>query len=1084
MMKRSLLALFLILVFATGAGAEVTAWLNPGVAANVARSGSGDVWTDPDNARNGSTSDYAEATPNAGAYSDWLRLTDFGLAAAIPTGATIDGIEVRKFRRASSSSREFHDNAIYLRRSTGQAGENKALSGNWGTTAVTDYHGGFTDLWGAAWTRDDIIHPDFGVDISIGENGTGYRAEIYYVQVRVHYTPAPAGTFKVAGVKNPAKIAGVLSPSLVAGVATGAAPTPPPPPPSGEDPEIYFEEATSSCNEEDGTKNLTVRLSRPSSSPITCEWSAAGTRSWDGAQSSSYGSGADFSPASGQITFEPGETSKVIALTIIDGTAAEPDQKLEVVLSNPTNATLRAGSESHHLTIVDNDRSCEVLDMTNLPSTFPISGTSGWDTAWQGSAWNVSTSDDGVNNRNRMQAFFNYLNTYHIGKSFVLYFPVGTYTFNCSQGPGKTSMHPPLRNCQITIIGGGADAREHPEVPQTVFQYALPYHEMVTRMFDNYVNYDMGNYHWNSPEDSEPNRFLVKNIVFNGRTNETGLNYWDMSLYSGNFEKSPFLFISGHKSEQPALPWGYLQWTVENCKTMWNGTGGINAYRYSRLQMHNVHSDNNYKGFIVSSGGPSEVYAYNIKSYGSLWGGGLWFEGEKFLDTEVPVSIYGSNWEILNGFRWYIATRGGGSVEVSNVYFGPNTTDYTGYTTAGIQIHPSLTYALWGSNSNYPNSHITISDSTFYVPSDHDLRAGGVMTWNNVNFVGYVHINDDISGSLADQGPHAGPAYRITAAPLYGEVADYRANFNNCTFSFLGNRPSGYSLTGINYSTSDYFDTSTCPDAYVKYTNCTFDSSLDTAFRVRPGGGSYGIITHIFDTCTFNNTNYNGVYTFETTKWGDALGSQGILKVKNPTYAAGMSKIYYLQGASGDKQDFSWLYHSGALTAAQTVNSLGTQYGLDKLSIANAETSARLNSIPRSSQTTVTTAEPHGLATGDKIVFDGFDSTANPSWFKNLSPHADVPLFTAEVLNSTQFKVKDAAGTSYLDSSGYSASYDNNKDIARVSKYPFRTITGSAGDNPVTSKPAGLVGDRYDAGGTYYRCVTSGVQGSSAWVAE
>jgi hypothetical protein len=141
MLKRSLIPWSLMLIVVTSAHAEVTAWLNPGTAATVDRD-SKVAWINPDNAKNGSSSNYASNTPGAGNYGDWLRLTNFDFASAIPAGATIDGIEVKKLRRASSSSREYHDSAVYLRQSTGQVGVNKALLGNWSTTAVSDIHGG------------------------------------------------------------------------------------------------------------------------------------------------------------------------------------------------------------------------------------------------------------------------------------------------------------------------------------------------------------------------------------------------------------------------------------------------------------------------------------------------------------------------------------------------------------------------------------------------------------------------------------------------------------------------------------------------------------------------------------------------------------------------------------------------------------------------------------------------------------------------------------------------------------------------------------------------------------------------------
>lgn len=142
-------------------------------------------------------------------------------------------------------------------------------------------------------------------------------------------------------------------------------------------PQIYFANTTASCKEGDRTKNLEVKLSKAYAKTVTCKWTAEGTNTYDGAQSSSYGSGADFSPASGKLSFSPGITSQNIILTIIDGTAAEPDQKLSVRLSNPINATVKTGSESCQLTIADNDRDC-LLTMTSLPSSCPIGRCSGW----------------------------------------------------------------------------------------------------------------------------------------------------------------------------------------------------------------------------------------------------------------------------------------------------------------------------------------------------------------------------------------------------------------------------------------------------------------------------------------------------------------------------------------------------------------------------------------------------------------------------------------------------------------------------------------------------------------------------------
>src|SRR5262249_10983592 len=57
--------------------------------------------------------------------------------------------------------------------------------------------------------------------------------------------------------------------------------------------------------------------------------------------------------AGGTLTFNPGETSKTIAITICGDTTSEGNETFVLTLSNPTNATL--GTTSATGTIVDDD---------------------------------------------------------------------------------------------------------------------------------------------------------------------------------------------------------------------------------------------------------------------------------------------------------------------------------------------------------------------------------------------------------------------------------------------------------------------------------------------------------------------------------------------------------------------------------------------------------------------------------------------------------------------------------------------------------------------------------------------------------
>jgi hypothetical protein len=53
---------------------------------------------------------------------------------------------------------------------------------------------------------------------------------------------------------------------------------------------------------------------------------------------------ADYTSATGTVTFAPGETSKTIDVTVVGETVYEPDETFTVALSNPVNATIGTGS--------------------------------------------------------------------------------------------------------------------------------------------------------------------------------------------------------------------------------------------------------------------------------------------------------------------------------------------------------------------------------------------------------------------------------------------------------------------------------------------------------------------------------------------------------------------------------------------------------------------------------------------------------------------------------------------------------------------------------------------------------------------
>jgi hypothetical protein len=90
-----------------------------------------------------------------------------------------------------------------------------------------------------------------------------------------------------------------------------------------------------------------VSLSAASGKPVTVGW-----RTYD--EAAQPAEGADYTAASGTITFTPGQTSRTFPVTIRGDTLDEPDEPLFIIFSNPTNATL-GGFGLTGISITDDD---------------------------------------------------------------------------------------------------------------------------------------------------------------------------------------------------------------------------------------------------------------------------------------------------------------------------------------------------------------------------------------------------------------------------------------------------------------------------------------------------------------------------------------------------------------------------------------------------------------------------------------------------------------------------------------------------------------------------------------------------------
>ena len=83
--------------------------------------------------------------------------------------------------------------------------------------------------------------------------------------------------------------------------------------------------------------NVSVTLSNPSVQTVTAQWT---TLFATGAPAGQADPATDYTPASGTVTFAPGETAKTVTISVNGDTLVEPDEYIVVSFTNPTNAKM------------------------------------------------------------------------------------------------------------------------------------------------------------------------------------------------------------------------------------------------------------------------------------------------------------------------------------------------------------------------------------------------------------------------------------------------------------------------------------------------------------------------------------------------------------------------------------------------------------------------------------------------------------------------------------------------------------------------------------------------------------------------
>ena len=247
---------------------------NPSSAADDTSFGSYS-WSTPSNVYTSNNS-YASVTFPAGATgtdSYYLKVTGFGFS--IPSGATINGIQVdiERYANYGGTQRWVEDERVRIvKGGTIMSTQDKAKTGTkWPVLAGEAYtsYGSSSDLWGETWTYSDINSANFGVAIAAERNGaTTSNAVIAYidhVRITVTYTPAFSTNYRSIGTGGTIYQTGTASCSASATVTfSGSLPTN-----VGKGDKLTIDV--------DGTPEVGYILSRDSSSQVTLQSAMTGT---------------------------------------------------------------------------------------------------------------------------------------------------------------------------------------------------------------------------------------------------------------------------------------------------------------------------------------------------------------------------------------------------------------------------------------------------------------------------------------------------------------------------------------------------------------------------------------------------------------------------------------------------------------------------------------------------------------------------------------------------------------------------------------------------------------------------------------
>jgi hypothetical protein len=551
-------------------------------------------------------------------------------------------------------------------------------------------------------------------------------------------------------------------------------------------------------------------------------------------------------------------------------------------------------------------------------------------------------------------------------------------------------------------------------------------------------------YIWNSADDAPP--VVVTKMKFDGNNAQQG------PYQHHNLEQAAF--ISAYANPASA---GRAILRVQEVN-FYDGPGdGVLVGQNSNVKVYNCTGTNVFRGTVTVTGGYTSTEIKDVEVWGPIDTGGV--------QLELDGAGYGGSYASSVVIEDVTLNNGGFDLGAGP---GPSTITATRVKSYVPATGASRQFGFWlnlylGSSLN----SITLNDCDLYAaayvsdPNRQKIKGASRLQANNCRF--YLSGGGDTTPAAGDKCPIIQIEWLNKDGCVY--------EFNDCTFALdttYSPIPSTVQRLAMMDSAIDGDGTS-----YVKFNGCTFDSGLDGII----GDNGYGRHA-IFEDCTMNAAcrlvNGTQVYALAFSGY-DSANKNWDLTLNNCTLNA--TYPFYIYGyANATACKSNWLRIKSMTLTDPAKNIMGTFNGFTNNNFINSD-AKHPTSMARGTTTTVT-CTGHGLADGDKVMFDGIDEAVYADWFAGLCPHTNVPIFTVSGVSGNTFVIN-------LNSSGYAANYSGATDTAGVFwKHPGLRIIQNGTANPTTGKPAGFAGDRYIYNSTNYRCKTSGVLGSSAWEAE